>query len=964
MPTISSSFTVNTLDEPVSVVAQYAPNSNPTSSQIHDTWQSGDLYMRTRYTNSLLWSNWMKIVGENGSETDFSFAISIYKTTANSSTPPSDVSSWADAPMNITAAKPYLWSRVQQKAWNESTQSYVVQSTSYIRLTGEDGADGKNAVRIDLSNQADMIACDADGKILYNRTITTIAKIYDGAAVAPAVDSVTNPVLNVTRGGSTVNVASRGAYSSGVVIQFSFQEGDILSNVSSSVDITITYHSVNYTATFSLTRTDSTAIYQLLPSMLEIPFSVDSSNVYQPEYQRIDCGYTKTEANNTQSFAGNVKNNTCKPTAPYNILFRYQNADRTYTDGWKWMKDQPDSGSGTRYIQVGRDTAYIAIEFILTSADSGRDVSDSNIIDRETVPIIKSGKKGDTGAKGDKGDNGADGVSATVTPSSISVQCNTSGAVKTSVSQNLSFGLKVGTQSCSNVTAVQKSGTTLPTGVTLTTSSGKVTSITIGTTATASGLAAGVTFTVSGTYNSVGYSSECTLALIGALQGQTGQGERGKTGRFYYYAGEFDANNNTDTFSVSDIQVPFFSHGTNEVSGLPNCHLFDYDTNGSYTMYRMWQISGGGNWNAGSWNNAPWAVMWNDQKYLITEAVFGNYAHFASAIITGDYLISQYVDALGFGGMSRQLDDNSKYIYVDTDDMFGEDSMYDDLTKFPINESYASSLKEITSTSYSSNPYTSQFDLKWEGGWYCVDIRYLSAGGNLEFKIATSASATPIYEDTLQQFYVNDYTYEQGFFMFPCTPKSSKYRVYFRKTSSDQTATGEIYWVRIRQAKFVPRLCQDMKSGKIATRNIIAKGELHAESLYYETILGAGNGGVYRIENEAIVALAYNSMGSKIILPNPDKAKGRVIEIYSGIQDGTNYWFKLGYDAATSSTYFKNAIGSAGNYALANYSVQWKSSYIKLWCDGEYWYVLKDEHTVWVNDANGYRICLNNKIHV
>jgi hypothetical protein len=324
------------------------------------------------------------------------------------------------------------------------------------------------------------------------------------------------------------------------------------------------------------------------------------------------------------------------------------------------------------------------------------------------------------------------------------------------------------------------------------------------------------------------------------------------------------------------------------------------------------------------------------------------------------------VDALGFGGMSMQLDDNSKYTYVDTDDMFGEDSMYEDLTKFLISESYASSLKEITSTSYSSNPYTSQFNIKWGGGWYCVDIRYLSAGGDLEFAIATSASATPIYEGTLQQFYTDESIYNQGFFMFPCTPKSSKYRVYFRKTSSDQAASGEIYWVKIRQAKFVPRLCQDMKSGKIATRDIIAKGELHAESFYYETILGGGNNNVYIIENESIVALAYNSMGSKIILPNPENAKGRVIEIYSGIQDGTDYWFKLGYEAATSSTYFRNAIGGSGsgNYAKANYSVQWKSSYIKLWCNGESWYVLKDEHTVWVNDSYGYRICLNNKIHV
>jgi hypothetical protein len=712
---------------------------------------------------------------------------------------------------------------------------------------------------------------------------------------------------------------------------------------------------------------------------------------------------------------------------------------------------------------VPANTVHTSIEFALSSSGSMNYVSDENILDRETIPIIKSGKKGEDGEDGIDGKDGEnvvrvdldnemdsmlyDGAGNKLSGNIVSHARLYDGLIeKTSdaiwaltasgCTISTSTGSTITVTAVSNVDATVTATATYnrkmysavmsikkivnqdkydldvtPNSLTLNTTTGWSVSKTIiikvmrtpaggGTptainptaygldlSATLSGGSAktisgsGTSRTISITQNEATNNENVEIVLYKSsdsskvydretvpfnksANGADGVGERGKTGRFYYYAGEFDANNNTDVFSVSDIQAPFFSHGTNEVSGLPNCHLFDYDTNGSYTMYRMWQISGGGNWNAGSWNNAPWAVMWNDQKYLITEAVFGNYAHFASAIITGDYLISQYVDAFGFGGTSKQLDDNSKYIYVDTDDMFGEDSMYDDLTKFPINESYASSPKQITSSSYSSNPYTSQFDLKWEGGWYCVDIRYLSAGGNLEFKIATSANATPIYTGTLQQFYVDDNTYEQGFFMFPCTPKSSKYRVYFRKTSSDQTATGEIYWVKIRQAKFVPRLCQDMKSGKIATRNIIAKGELHAESFYYETILGAGNNNVYRIENESIVALAYNSMGSKIILPNPENAKGRIIEIYSGIQDGTNNWFKLGYDAATSSTYFKNAIGSTGNYAKADYSVQWKSSYIKLWCDGESWYVLKDEHTVWVNDSDGYRICLNNKVHV
>lgn len=139
---ISNTFTVTTVDDPVSVQAQYAPNSNPSAGQIHTVWQSGDLYMRTRESDSSVWSSWHKIVGESGDETDFSFGISSQKTTANAQTAPSDISSWSDAPVAVTSAKPYLWAKVQKKAWNETKQDYDVTSTSYIRLTGDKGDKG------------------------------------------------------------------------------------------------------------------------------------------------------------------------------------------------------------------------------------------------------------------------------------------------------------------------------------------------------------------------------------------------------------------------------------------------------------------------------------------------------------------------------------------------------------------------------------------------------------------------------------------------------------------------------------------------------------------------------------------------------------------------------------------------------------------------------------------------------
>lgn len=143
---ISNSFIVNTVDDPVGLVAQYCATATPeSSSQIHTSFQTGDLYMRTRTTEETFSGYvdpshpWNRIVGESGDETDYTFAISSKETTTNASTPPSDVytDDWEEAPMATTSLKPFLWSRVQKKSWNESTQQYVVDSTSYIRLTGE-----------------------------------------------------------------------------------------------------------------------------------------------------------------------------------------------------------------------------------------------------------------------------------------------------------------------------------------------------------------------------------------------------------------------------------------------------------------------------------------------------------------------------------------------------------------------------------------------------------------------------------------------------------------------------------------------------------------------------------------------------------------------------------------------------------------------------------------------------------
>ena len=116
-------------EDGASVIAQYAPNNNPSASQIHDTWQSGDLYMRTKATTDSSWSAWQKVVGENGGMTDYQFGIN------NSTTSAADITTWHDTPIATTDASPYLWTKIQKKDGNGNN----VGNPSYARLTGEKG---------------------------------------------------------------------------------------------------------------------------------------------------------------------------------------------------------------------------------------------------------------------------------------------------------------------------------------------------------------------------------------------------------------------------------------------------------------------------------------------------------------------------------------------------------------------------------------------------------------------------------------------------------------------------------------------------------------------------------------------------------------------------------------------------------------------------------------------------------
>ena len=132
-----------------------------------------------------------------------------------------------------------------------------------------------------------------------------------------------------------------------------------------------------------------------------------------------------------------------------------------------------------------------------------------------------------------------------------------------------------------------------------------------------------------------------------SLQGDTGG--RGKTGRFYYYAQEW-LDDSSVSYTVTDAEAPYFLYND-------NYWVFNPTNNGTYTMSEMGTPSS---------SNNNWKLMVTDFKFIITEAIFGSYAHFGSAIINGDWLISTHG--------KRNGDDSTEYTYFDASDPMGVSS--------------------------------------------------------------------------------------------------------------------------------------------------------------------------------------------------------------------------------------------------------------------------------------------------
>ena len=746
--------------------------------------------------------------------------------------------------------------------------------------------DGESPYFADLDNEMDSVLCNASGYTTSEQTLNTTVNFSKGITSLKPYTSISCSIEGVTLGTSYVEEASpRSTFKASVNLNTGAVTITVRNNKSVDkvvVNIAVTADGQTRNLSFTINGVKPGAngtdavILSLVPSVNEIVKKKDGT--YSPTANTyITCAVKKRVGNGTISDA---------PSSEYTLkyILNETGGEQTY------------SSTAIKASDVTKNVVFILYDKAGTP----------NILDRETVGLITDGD---------------DVAIALVSPDKISVPCNANGRVAAALSADIELSLKVGTH---NATVSSVTYGTLPTGVTIQGRYTNAFTINIGTTATASGLANGITFTVNGYYpnNTKTYSATVTIALIGALRGSVG-----RMGRFPYFAAIWNNQDSTQLFTADDTKAPFFAVLEN---GQYHYYVYKGETNFSDKSMNWLYSNLQGDPSS---SNPYYEIMYDDFSYIITRCIFGDYAHFGASIINGDFLISQYGYMRGFGEEHVSITDGSQYMNMEANDPYGEGDLFNDQTKFlcnkgglqtSINDSSWISIITIEDITLSASKY---YTLQ------CDAVPTAANGDTISVKIVSGS--TDIAQAQAICYYPSG---GECYILFKPTTTVSSFTVKAKSSSNYMTVKG----LYIREAQFVPNVCIDMLRGKLAANDIIARGKLCMDSAYYENNIMLYNDRRITVKNESMICLSDQAYNTDVVLPSPSSCQGRQIEIFSMSSSWTLRW-----NGATSYDYFLNPYDSNGTPpAMAHWgngngmALESHTQYLRLYSNGSAWVVL------------------------
>ena len=538
------------------------------------------------------------------------------------------------------------------------------------------------------------------------------------------------------------------------------------------------------------------------------------------------------------------------------------------TTKWQWLQQ------ATNYKTIQSSTTDIAIEFALSSATSWLNIADANIIDKESVPIVKSGKKGADGQ------DGQDAARLVLTPNILLYLADDSGKAIRNQSFNVTGQLLVNGVSVD----VPQSGLSmsvvgsLPADVTNSGAGPSQLQFSIAKDKSPSG---SFKLSATGTLNGISYTAVESVLVEANRNGS--QGEVGHVGRFYYYAGEYDGT--PSHYSMEQTQAPYV-----KVTDGDTIEFWMLDNQGVEPDGGVMTASQGPKTSG----QIEWTQMSSEQQYYIAKAFFGEYAQFGSFIINDDWMLST-------NGKISGTSYNNSALFYETSGSGARNSAVAYTLFVPSmlpsgSRSIYSTVTYVTQTS-NTNICLLQFDdtatiIKVTGYVDSGVTMYLSIshGDYSHENTITATSSTSVY------------------FLIPSS--QAHYQTYLKAKVNRSDYEGTI--TSVERVGFVPNFAVDGLTGNSYQNSGYFRGNIEASTIkaanffrnicmYYGGSM-CYNGGTFQREiggvqktfctsgNADVVVISQGYLTSwdetgisernTILLPNPSTVNGKMITVY------------------------------------------------------------------------------------
>lgn len=433
-----------------------------------------------------------------------------------------------------------------------------------------------------------------------------------------------------------------------------------------------------------------------------------------------------------------------------------------------------------------------------------------------------------------------------------------------------------------------------------------------------------------------------TAPLQVVRNGQTGQ--RGKTGRYYYYDGYFDS---TKEYTATDNQAPYVAfdwEDTVTVNGVStqvtktSYYMLVADTNkpdSTYIAPRTTAASG------------VWEMMETSFKFLITEAIFTAFAKLGSAIFSGDFILSQRGVLADFDGTTANSD---RYELFDPEELDEDYAGDDQCCVNPLVGETSFTTKAFVDL-IGGRPYT--ISALWESS----DLSDSEA--TVQFILTSgSASTTPVDAKTTPggtasspvsiEVSAPSVFGKQRF----VAPSDGRYYIRARVVDGESGEEISIEGLRIDRRRFIPQVFMDLKAGFAGLRELSGWTKVPAETLVWTLARTSfGDSSAPMVESVAVIPPDRTlTSTTNVWLESPAQHKGKTVEIFNrgrGIVDiysimpyGRSRAFKIDSTSGWGDTDHVQ-LTSPGTTGTDDERTATALAYARFWSDGEYWYLLE-----------------------